>query len=443
METPMRLRDKRNSTDTPTTDISSVFDDSSPSSSSVSPVSSNGGDESYKEKEAPQQQPSVIIGIQNTTTKYNLDDYGTAASQRRQRRTTGQPRYSNFFSESRSQGVKDTQVPETPEIVSEHTSAAAQEPRTASAPEHEEQQLGNGPHQRFKRKQQASVSDVTSQPLRKKVKRNIQTTPAATRQLRKRKVDTSAIEEPQPPTKKVKTSLIKPHSTTTSKTKPQPKTSPAKAKDDIHPPRRITRGIARSRKPALQPADAAEVVPERDSLIAVLKMPPCWLLAERGDITPDAASMSHSTSTSTQQNASFVSTSNESVPDCQDQCAQPALAPVPASSQLSSSDVSQPAQPSGQPQGACITVEEPHQSLEEHELDIAFLMRLKSSQERLCEKPERIATQPEHSSPHLPAVATSEEQHVTLPVPSFKSTQTTQPWSKSFSPYLQGHLVLT
>jgi hypothetical protein len=114
--------------------------------------------------------------------------------------------------------------------------------------------------------------------------------------------------------------------------------------------------------------------------------------------------------------------------DGQNQCAQQALAPVPASNQLSSADVSQVIQP----QDSYTTFQELHQSPDGHESDPAFLLKFASPRESLAEETERIASQSaqsEHSSQHQQnAVVTEEEQHVSFPVPLYDATQPTQPW---------------
>jgi hypothetical protein len=431
METPNRVQHKRNSFDTPTTEISSVFDDDSPLSSSVSPVSSNGDDKLYQDKAPTEQQPTKDNSAQDIATKVNPNYYGTAGSQRGQRRTTRQPRYSNFFSESRSQNVNDAQAQERPAIESEQTPAATEESRTTSALVNEEQQATESHPRGLKRKQQSSISDVTLQPPQKKVKKDIETLTesGSPRQLRKRKVDTSAGEVLQLPTKKAKT-FSNARSTSSPKSKLSSKSSPIKPTVDLHPRRRVTRGITRSQELVTHPHEPASPASGKDSLIVVLRrMPPEWLVLLRGDITP--ASTSQNTSPSTQQNVSFASTSNQFVSDGQDQCAQPALAPIPASSQLSSVDVSQLAQP----REASPDAEETHQNLEEHGLDVAFVLKFATSQERPCEE----VAQPDRSSQQLPVAAASEEQYMPLALraPSFESTQPTQPWSKSFSSHTE------
>jgi hypothetical protein len=428
----------RNAIDTPATDFSSLFDNDSDSalSSAPSSVCADSDDEHEQEKEAVQQQPNVDNTVQDGATQFDRRYYATCtlASRREQRKPRSQPVYSDFYSESLSQSVKDAPPQATRQIESEHPSPPVKdaELRTSPVSDHEKQPLANAPRRTSKRKQQASVPDVTLQPLQKKIKGTIaiEAPPelVSDRQLRKRKpkVDASASEMPSPPTKKAKKTPTKARLESSAKPKSIPKPTP-KSKPNSTP----KSSSARPKELSPQPPEIAKPTPGDKSLIAKIRMPPAWLEAERAKIIADAASTSPGTSFSTEQNASFASTrSVQSISDGQDQCAQQALAPIPASSQLSSADGLQVTQP----QEAYLAFQEPHQSPDGHESDAAFLLKFGSPQERLVEENEQTATQQEHASQEnhasqrLTAVAATREQHVPPPAPIYDATQPTQPW---------------
>jgi hypothetical protein len=430
----------RNAIDTPATDFSSLFDNDSDSalSSVPSSVCADSDDETEQEKEAVQQQSNVDNTVRDGATQFDRRYYATCtlASRREQRKPRSQPVYSDFYAESRSQSVKAALPQATPQIESEHPSPAVKdaELRTSPVSDHEEQPLANAPRWTSKRKQQASVPNVTLQPPKKKIKETIpiETPPelVSGRQLRKRKrkhkVDASASEMPPPPTKKAKKTPTKARPKSSAKPKSGPKSTP-KSKTKSTPKSSSTKPKELSPRP---PEIAKSTSGDR-SLIAKIRMPPAWLEAERAKIIADDASTSPGTSFSTEQNTSFASTRGaQSISDGQDQCAQQALAPVPASSQLSSADGSQVTQP----QEAYLAFQEPHQSPDGHESDAAFLLKFGSPQERLVEENEQTATQQDrasqenHASQRLTAVAATRKQHMPPPAPIYDATQPTQPW---------------
>jgi hypothetical protein len=428
METPKHAH-TRPSINTLSTDFSSIFsDDNSPLSSAPSSVNGDSDADPRHKKATPEQQPNVDSTADAGAAQLNSKYHDTVAWRRGRRKATREPVYTNLYSGSRSQRVNDYPPQATPEIELEHPSAAAQEAesRTIPAPKDDEQHLAKTLRRTSKRNKQASVRDVTLQKPQNELEENVLTVlePAPARQLRKRKhnADVFASELSQPYAKKAKTTPTrapstaspkpKPTSTPRSKPRPRPKSSSAKPEKLLpHPP------------------ETAAAISEQRSLIVVFNMPPEWLLKERERIMSGAAPISPGTSFSTEQNTSFESTrSIQSIPGGQDQCAQLALAPVPASSQLSSTDVSQAAQT----HEAYLPLPEPQQSPDGHESDVTFLLKFASSRERSAEETQRMATQSaqlEHSSQQQQnAVATEEEQQVDFPAITYDATQATQPW---------------
>jgi hypothetical protein len=431
METPKHAH-TRVSFSTPSTDFSSIFgDDNSPLSSAPSSVNGDSDAEIRHEKATPEQQPTVDSTADAGAAQLDSKYYDTVAWRRGRRKATREPVYTNFCSVSRSQRVNDSPPQPTLEIELEHPSATAKdvESRTTPVPEDNEQHLAKIPRQTSKRNKLISVPDVTLQTPQNELKENIVTAlePAPAHQLRKRKpyADVFASESSQPSAKKAKTTPTKalstfnpkpkPTSTPRSKPRPRPKSWSAKPKELV--PR---------------PPETAAAISEQRSFIVAFDMPPEWLLKERERIMSGAAPTSPGTSFSTQQNTSFESKrSKQSISDSQDQCAQLALAPVPASSQLSSTDVSQ----AEQTHEAYPPLLEPQQSSDEHESDVTFLLKFASPQERSTEETQRMATQSaqlEHSSQQQQnAVIREEEQQqeqVDFRTITYDATQATQPW---------------
>ena len=458
------MKRKRDSTDTTITDVSSAWDANSGVASSCSPISVPDQDSPKLDECAPQNLPEARVIERQPQIAFNWNLYATAASQRPRRSRESQPQYADTISEESLSSVEATKPQDTIEV------RPVQPSRTA---DEEECPQTDQRRQALKRKAQISVTDVTSQPPPKKArkaptkraKQDVTSTqrkqPAApvSRQPRKRKAELETSDEVQPtPPKKAKTLPVKPPKQNESDQ------LPAFAEDEARPLRRITRGLTRSRK-AVSPSTIVQEEPpagqsEHASLIVVLKMSqlarigcespaqsqtplqPQIAMTESDDVAasgvqsadtsdmvclyPRSFFMSHANLQ--KQNSSFRTTMSQSYRDVQEQCAQPALAPVPASSQGASSFSSQAThllRPYDIP--SLPTVQE---ESEDHELNI--------SPAKYNKAPWLQSLNADALAPELPAAAKAVDRHENIgvsPSVSFASTQPTlvlsQPWEPS------------
>jgi hypothetical protein len=178
MKTPYAVKCKPDTADTPDTFISSIFDDTdSPLSSSVSPVSSPDGNDSESEDNKATTDHEPSSDTPPVSTPIDVALYGTSSSQRPSSIRRSAPLLPGIISE----------LPKDLDTI------ALQSPTS-------------------KRKEQAWPSDVTVEPLQKKVKaksmtKRTATRPSEPRQLRKSKSTSIAPDTtPPPPAKKAKTS---------------------------------------------------------------------------------------------------------------------------------------------------------------------------------------------------------------------------------------------
>jgi hypothetical protein len=382
------------STETPDTTFSSIFDSSdsplsSPSSSILGDL--NDKDASEYEEEKPPRHPKPSNCTQAISLWDDLNNCGTASSQRERRAQKKAPVYSNFFSEVKKQSpdLPQVKVPLSPTAISDAAQPAA---TTREIREDEETS-----HQTtLKRKEQATASDSNDEPIQKKVKTasarrcarsKLDTEPAfaadilqptgsspanecaPSRQLRKRKLETTVTEVDQPPpSKKVKTAP--------AKAQPKPKgTSPRK-------PRRAAPPVPKKRKSTGQAT--VTTLQEKKGSVVVLKMSPHRLagLGHNEEQRPATEPALQQSFTDAHETFPFEQTSFQSMRSDPDQCAQPVPAPIPASSQLTSFDGSQ------------LT----HSSFQAHKADTAT-----PSLETVPEEAEASASQNLPTPPYLPA----------------------------------------
>lgn len=433
METPKAVG-KCGPTDTPDTTFSSIFDcDDSPLSSPPSSVIGDVDDDASEyEEEKPQQHTN---GTQSITSWDDPENRETARSQRNQRVTKKLPVYSNFFSQLKRQ----TPEPTKPKVQSTEDPVR---PSFTTADDDEKPALRTS-----KRKQQATVPDSTAELQQNKVKtaparrshpskldaepafaQNVPQSnapiPASStvpsHQLRKRKLDTTAIEEAQPPsTKKVKAAP--------TKASPKSKRKPTRV------PKRAAPIKSKKHNSAGQATKAA--LPEKTEFVIVLRMAAHRLVGlgrgeERG---PDTTAASRRTFSIDHETGSFESTSFQSEPD---QCAQPVLAPIPASSQLTSDDSSQLTHNSFQSHNANLAAS--NLQIVPEECEVAASQDLPTSPYISVAEPEVPKTQSDHnhSLQQQPTLFASEHAtHALEKTHSFSSTQPTQllsqPYSKS------------
>jgi hypothetical protein len=271
METSKPAKHKQSSADSTNMNLSIIFDNDSPLSSSESLMSNTHDKESEWEAEASHNQPEPSSGTRETPVTFSWDLYGTAASQRPQRKVTSQPQYSGFYLETRDENVRSPPIQDTRKIKSE----------------------------------QASTCDVTSQLPQKQTKKSLvrrilqseseeapavvndkQNSACSSRKLRKRRAETSAPAAVQrTPNKKAKTMPNK----TGSKTKP--KTKPAKITDTAFAFGRVTRAINKSQTSAAINL-GTEATVQRKSETVVLKVPVPFLtkleLSRRPSLSPES-----------------------------------------------------------------------------------------------------------------------------------------------------------
>jgi hypothetical protein len=394
METPKAVK-ACNLTDTPNTTCSSIFDsDDSPLSSARSSVLGDLDDNntSEYEEEKPLHHLKPSNGAQNIPLRDDLNNCGTASSQRERRALKKAPVYSNFFSDVKEQSPEPPEINVPPAPITTHDSV---QPATVTAHAQYDEESA---HQTPKCKEQATATDSTERSLLKKVKAapvrhlgsKLDTEPALaegvlqltgpaptsncapSRLLRKRKLNTTATEAAQlPPSKRVKAAPTK----TQSKLKGK---SP-----------RATKGAAppKSKKRSSTGQATTTVLPKKSGSVVVLKMSP-HRLAELGHLAEDIfgeASTSQDTSRDADETIPFESTSFQSLRSGLDQCAQLVPAPIPASSQVTSFDDSQ----------------SPHISFQSQNANLVVLQLLTVSGECEIEASQKLPT-----PPYLPAAET-------------------------------------
>lgn len=155
-----------------------------------------------------------------------------------------------------------------------------------------------------------------------------QATPVATRQLRTRKTSEAVKEDPRTPSpKKNKTIAID----APSKFKAKSSTVPIKSSTT---PRRSTRTRIKTKKQTLLDADSIEASTEMNSRVIILKTSPSWF-SPGGALERMTTSQRAKSST---PETSFASMSDRPAVFDGEQYAQPAWAPVPASSHTTSTD---------------------------------------------------------------------------------------------------------
>lgn len=356
MDTPKSARQSFDLADTPDTSISNIFDSNDSPLSSACSLSSEYREESpIKTEQAQRQITEPDNDTQDCTTWVNHSLYGdyTAASQR-SKRARKKPELFPGLSQVPTEAFKEEL--EILETNDEATTTPAPDAEEPSAPEQHEEQLQQ---QATKRKRQASRSDVTGLPTQRRVKGDAAPRRSAraksdrkatvegdllaqspTRQLRKRKAlpATFAVSE-APNAKRAKAATTE----TAAITKLKPKARNPVASG---PARRSTR----TTRP---PVKLRDFIKEKDTAVSA---PRTWILklkmydGWRGELK--RPSPTSSTTASLQESTSFGSAGKQPKYESQEQCAQPALTPIPASSQLSSEDSSQALNTTSQSQAA-------------------------------------------------------------------------------------------
>ncbi|KAH7409811.1 hypothetical protein DE146DRAFT_604110 [Phaeosphaeria sp. MPI-PUGE-AT-0046c] len=309
METPKSARQSSDPADTPDTRIPSIFDsDDSPLSSPQSLTSSCSGESPINGAREWQHPTQPDKESQHTTAWANLHLFGTAASHRAQRTRKAPKPYPGYL-ETHAEVFEEEHVPDTLETAAALTAAPEQNER-----------------------------GVRSKSNPNPTRGHVPAAPAPTHQLRKRKAASSTLKaEYIPPVKKVKTKTPKPAAASKSKSRPR---KPA-AKD---PARRSMRTIRPPERLRAITEENSEEVSVRSALILKLKMYDGW----RGELqrpssiksTIDLTFASNLTA-SPHESSSFGSAGKQSTYESQEQCAQPVLAPISASTQSSSNNGSQ------------------------------------------------------------------------------------------------------
>jgi len=335
METPSSLK-TGDSGDTPGTTFSTTSDSddsplSSPSSSLLSDI--------YNE-------PDHGKSRRNTQTLALFDDPNnceTAASQRPRRGTKALLQLNK-------------QVEERSEPATEQISTTVQDvaPPAVATEQVDEQPLPV-PARRSTRNRQPAVLERTPEPQPNQPKRDSKSfrskfadesafadepqsppaTPAAGRQLRKRKTKETVKDDPwTPPPKENKTIAIDAPSKSRTESSAVPTKSSAMPTKSSTTPRRSARPKTKSRKQILADAAAIEESAGMSSRVIILKTSPSWF-SPGGPLDRITASQHAKFST---PETSFASISERPAIGNQEQYAQPVSAPVPASSETTSTD---------------------------------------------------------------------------------------------------------
>lgn len=452
MATPKSAHHTSDAADTPDTTIPSVFDGSDSSLSSTQSLSS----EYLEEYDSPIKiaQPNVdpTDQIQDVTAWTNPDLYGTAASQWTQRARTKTVIFPGL-----AQLPEDVfnEEPDTSETSDLAPTTALEDIEKSPAPAEKEVQPQQ---QTTKRKRQASTSDVTDEPPKKKVRGAVaskrgrskaghETTvqdvpippaPAPSRPSRKRK-STSPVpaEAKTPPAKKANTATPRPATPAPTKSKSKSKAGTPAAKTPVRKSGRAVRAPARLGQPT---GGRYEEVPVQSRSILRLKMYKGWAgererpssATSNADATPDT-NPSH-------ENPSFESPGKQLTFESQEQYAQRAWTPIPASnpSQPSSSEHSQVAAPTSQIQAAKPAFEgleaPEHVLTQDSQADVEIPPHPFASDVTVESQPQPPQ---QHSSPvQNDVVMTETDLQGSFSTLSFRSTQPTlildEPWSKSF-----------
>ncbi|KAH4176862.1 hypothetical protein HBH43_044800 [Parastagonospora nodorum] len=326
METPSSLK-AHDSSDTPGTTFSTIFDsDNSPLSSPSSSALSHVYNDPHHDKSSRNTQALALFE--------DPKNCETAASQRPRRGTK------NLL-------PLNEQIEEISEPVVEQISATAQDvaqPAIATEEVDERPTPASVPARRSRRNKQAAASENTPEPQPKQLKRASTTksarskfaaesafadnkqsspaTPAAARQLRKRKTNEAVKEDLRTPSpKKIKTIAVD-----------APSKSKTKSKST---PRRSARTRTKSKKQTLLEATLVEDSPDMSSLVIALRISPLWF-SPGGPL--ERLTVSQYPDSHTQENVSFDSMTDRPAIHDENQYAQPLWAPVPASSQTASTD---------------------------------------------------------------------------------------------------------
>ncbi|EAT89975.2 hypothetical protein SNOG_03244 [Parastagonospora nodorum SN15] len=288
METPSSLK-AHDSSDTPGTTFSTIFDsDNSPLSSPSSSALSHVYNDPHHDKSSRNTQALALFE--------DPKNCETAASQRPRRGT-------------KSLLPLNEQIEEISEPVVEQISATAQD---VAQPAIATEEVDERPTPASFAAESAFADNKQSSPA----------TPAAARQLRKRKTNEAVKEDLRTPSpKKIKTIAVD-----------APSKSKTKSKST---PRRSARTRTKSKKQTLLEATLVEDSPDMSSLVIALRISPLWF-SPGGPL--ERLTVSQYPDSHTQENVSFDSMTDRPAIHDENQYAQPLWAPVPASSQTASTD---------------------------------------------------------------------------------------------------------